>query len=132
MSQQGTVQSQRSASFGHGRFVLRNAIEGGLENIVNDLTGHETTTSGFRSRIFLTQNGRQPQKPQHILPNLEQSMSEVSLLQPAIISQSGVGHKTSVAGKGSQLLAETGLPKIFAKLFISRQQDLQLSKNIEL
>lgn len=77
-SVQVTIQSQRSASFGQGRFATR-GNENVIDNIVNDLKGHQTTTSGLRSRIFMTQNGRgQKQLPQQQM-HFDQSMSEVSL-----------------------------------------------------
>ena len=62
------------------------------------------------------------------------SISEASLAQPAIISQSGL-NPLSVRLDESVVRNPIGgavaLPSQFVKLFIARQQDLQLSKNIE-
>ena len=125
-----SISSQRSSSLGHGRFVFRNE---GLEN-----QGHHTTTSGLRSRIFITQNrGQQPQP--RALEDAAHTFSEVSLSHPAIISQSSAvvtaaqHQQQAEAAETQQLLPEQeGLPAIFVKLFMARQKDLQLSRNIEL
>lgn len=56
------------------------------------------------------------------------SNSEASLsFEPAIICQSNLGNPL----KGGDPM-ENMIPKEFVKLFIARQKDLQLSKNIDL
>ena len=95
----------------------------------------------MRSRIFITQNRAQhPQPP--ALEDGPHTFSEVSLSHPAIISQSSAivrhvpqsQHLQHLDGSESQqtLAEEQGLPPVFIKLFMARQKDLQLSRNIEL
>ena len=63
------------------------------------------------------------------------TMSDASIcVEPAIISQSGLNKSSLQAQEAheSQFPKEKTLEPEFLKLFIARQKDLQLSRNIEL
>ena len=56
----------------------------------------------------------------------------ICMLAPAIISQSNINKLSVKEEETSQEPFERVLPQQYVKLFIARQKDLQLSKNIEL
>ena len=56
----------------------------------------------------------------------------ICMLAPAIISQSNINKLSLKEEETSQETFERVLPQQYVKLFIARQKDLQLSKNIEL
>ena len=56
----------------------------------------------------------------------------ICMLAPAIISQSNINKLSLKEEETSQEPFERVLPQQYVKLFIARQKDLQLSKNIEL
>ena len=56
----------------------------------------------------------------------------ICMLAPAIISQSNINKLSVKEEETSQVPFERVLPQQYVKLFIARQKDLQLSKNIEL